>query len=517
MIKDLEFVTPESEGLPSAAVLDLLDFFDEERINMHSFMLARHGKILAEAYYKPFDENFMHRLYSCSKSIVAMAVGRLVGEGLISLEDTLLSYFPEFSPSDPEQRRTTVEDALKMTLPFVGSHYSRLPGERGVGKLISDGWDSAYFSDRHPTVKLPGTIFDYHSHTSYILGLLVERVSGMTFLDYLRPIFDKIGVSRDIRCVNSPDGHPWGSSGVICTMRDFAKIGELLLNKGEYLGEQLLPRDYMERATSSLTDTLHDGGYSLSGRGYGYQIWTEAYGYGMHGLGGQFVFCFPDKDFMFVCNADTQDSVGNRMEMIYHCVSRLYKRLDTASESADEDRARLCERLKTLQVNRSFGAAHSPLEACFAGKEFALGKNPMGITRLSIEFSEDAGVLRYDTPRGERELPFGLGCYRDILFPEDHYYDMTIKRSGGRCPRALSTGSFLRENKLLINVDIIDNSLATLGIVIELSDNSISLKMTNTAEEFLAEYRGYAIGRWLAAGNIRKEKTQMDVYHSKPG
>ena len=495
MVNDLLFVTPESEGLPSAAVLELLDFFEEERINMHSFMLVRRGKILTEAYYKPFDEHFMHRLYSCSKSIVALAVGRLVGEGLVSLDAPLLSYFPEFSPTDPEQRRTTVEQALMMTLPFVGSHYSRLPGERGVGRLISEGWDSAYFSDRHPTVKLPGTIFEYHSHTSYILGLLVERISGQTFLDYLRPVFDRIGVSRDIRCVSSPDGHPWGSSGVICTMRDFAKIGELILRKGEYLGEQLLPRDYMERATSSLTDTLQDGGYSLSRRGYGYQIWTEAYGYGMHGMGGQFVFCFPDKDFMFVCNADTQDSVGNRMEMLYYQVARMYKRIDTATGDAAEDYATLCERLKGLKIDRSFGAAHSPLEASFSAKEFTLTKNPMGISRLSLKFSEDRGVLIYDTPRGEKNIPFGLGDYLDILFPEEHYYDMTIKRSGGRCPRALSTGSFLRENKLLIAVDIIDNSLATLGIVIELSDGAISLKMTNSAEEFLEEYRGFAIGR----------------------
>ena len=495
MVNDLVFVTPESEGLPSSAVLELLDFFDEERINLHSLMLVRHGKILTEAYYKPFDEHFMHRLYSCSKSIVAMAVGRLVGEGLVSLDDALLSYFPEFSPSDPEQRSTTVEEALMMTLPFVGSHYSRKAGEAGYGRLISDGWDSAYFSDRHPTVKLPGTIFEYHSHTSYILGLLVERVSGKTFLEYLRPVFDKIGVSRDIRCVNSPDGHPWGSSGVICTMRDFARIGELLLRKGEYKGEQLLPRDYMERATSSLTDTLQDGGYSLSRRGYGYQIWTEAYGFGMHGMGGQFVFCFPDKDFMFVCNADTQDSVGNRMETIYHQVSRLYKRIDTVNDAAGEDYARLCDRIKGLQIDRAFGAAHSPLEAKFAEKTFTLDENPMGIDRLALEFSDDEGVLTYNTPRGEKRIIFGLGSYRDILFPEDHYYDMTIKRSGGRYPRALSTGSFLRENKLLINVDIIDNSLATLGIVIELVDGRISLKMTNSAEEFLEEYRGFAIGR----------------------
>ena len=494
MVKDLICVAPESEGLPSSAVLEFLDFIKEERFNMHSFMLVRNGKILTEAYYKPFDKDFMQRLYSCSKSIVAMAVGRLVGEGLVSLDDRLADYFPEFEISDPYQRATTVEDALKMTLPFVGSHYSRLPGEAGEGRLISDGWDRAYFSDRHPTVKLPGTIFEYHSHTSYILGLLVYRITGKTFLEYLRPVFDRIGVTENIRCVCSPDGYPWGSSGVICTLRDFAKIGELLLNKGEYEGEQLLPRDYMERATSPLTDTLHDGAYTTSKKGYGYQIWVEEYGYGMHGLGGQFVFCFPDKSFMFVCNANTQDSIGNRMELLYPAVARMYKRITDAPLSVGDDYRSLSERIKGLRIDRAFGAAHSPIESAVHGKRYLLSKNSMGVKWLKLEFSRDTGRLIYENPRGVKEIQFGLGDYCDIIFPEEHYYDLTIKRPGGRGLRALSTGSFIRENKLLISVDVIDNSQANLGIAIELVGDSLSLRMTNTAEEFLAEYRGFAIG-----------------------
>ena len=126
MVNDLIFEAPESSGLPSRAVLDFLDFISETRINLHSFMLVRDGKILTEAYYKPFDKNSERRLYSCSKSIAALAVGALVGDGLVSLSAPLASYFPEFSPKDEQFLKTTVEDALKMTLPFVGTSSRRI-------------------------------------------------------------------------------------------------------------------------------------------------------------------------------------------------------------------------------------------------------------------------------------------------------------------------------------------------------------------------------------------------------
>ena len=98
MIKDLVFVSPESEGLSSEKILKFLDIVNGEKLNLHSFALARHGKIMAEGYFKPFDKDFRHRIYSCSKSFVALAVGKLIGDGYVKLSDKIIDYFPEYKP-----------------------------------------------------------------------------------------------------------------------------------------------------------------------------------------------------------------------------------------------------------------------------------------------------------------------------------------------------------------------------------------------------------------------------------
>ena len=322
-MNDFEFCLPEEEGLASEKVIEFIDYIKRTRINLHSFMLLRHGKVLVEAYYKPFDKYTKSRLYSCSKSIVSLAVGLAVDNGLISLNAPIISYFPEIKKPDPQMASVTVKDVLTMTVPQWATSYRRLPDEPGNSIVLNSGWTEAFFSSRFSIEKPAGKLFLYNSAASYILCDLVKHISGKDFLEYLRPVFDKIGVSKDIECVLSPDGVEWGSSGVICTMRDFAKIGSLILEKGSFKGEQLISREYMEAATSKQIDTVFDGGAMPKHYGYGYQIWDEPFGYGLHGLGSQFAFCFPDKDFLFVCNSNTENSAGYRQAELYDAAARL--------------------------------------------------------------------------------------------------------------------------------------------------------------------------------------------------
>ena len=277
MIKDLVFVSPESEGLSSEKILKFLDIVNGEKLNLHSFALARHGKIMAEGYFKPFDKDFRHRIYSCSKSFVALAVGKLIGDGYVKLSDKIIDYFPEYKPVaiDDLVKEITIEDCLTMrvSLPTT-SYYSRddikyLPLEKD--------WAKSFFC-RYKSIKPNGCSFDYNTSASYILGVLVEKLTGKTFLHYLNPVFEKIGVATDLECVQSPDGFSHGGSGVLITLRDYLKVSELMMHKGEYNGEQLLPRDYMENATANLVETVIDGAYGDDCRGYGYQIWQAPEG-----------------------------------------------------------------------------------------------------------------------------------------------------------------------------------------------------------------------------------------------
>ena len=491
MVNDLNFVTPESEGIPSEAILDFIDFFEELRVNVQSFIIVRHGNIVAEGYYKPFDKDSVKRIYSCTKSVVSYAVGKLYGEGLVDLNAPLVSYFPEIKNPHPEMAKVTVEDALKMCVPQSKCPYVL---DKAVGDTITvdGGWTANYFSGKNVIDKPHGRMFRYSSQSSYILGDMVKRITGKDFLDYLRPELDAIGVAKDIRCVRCPDGVQWASSGMIITTRDFAKLGELLLTHGEYKGKQLLPRDYMERAVSKLVDTNHVGSITPGKFGYGYQMWQEPYGFGMHGMRGQVVHCFPDKELMVVITSNESDYA----DKLYYAASRVYKKISDAPLAENKEAfGRLSEKLSSLKINRSYGAAHSALEEKINGVTYRLGDNKMGITDFRLEFGEREGCFIFNMKGEEKKLPFGYGEYVDTTFPDKTFYDLTMNREGGRELSTISTGSWGMPDRLLIVADIIDNTPGTLGIALEFYGDEVALQMTSIGEAILSEYDGNTSGR----------------------
>jgi len=493
MIKDLIFEKPEQEGLASEKIHEMLDFFEEWKINVHSFLIARRGKILAEAYAPPFDKEFKHRLYSCSKTFVAVAVGKLIGEGKLRLEDKLCSFFPEYTDGEVLNewvKDITVKDALTMSVPFIEDGYINAKG--GPTKFKTENWARSFFSGEFASVKPNGTWFSYNTSATYQLNVLVEKLTGMPFLEYLRPELEAVGI-KDIECVKSPDGYSWGGSGVICRLRDFAKFAELLMNKGEANGKQLLPREYMEQAISKQTDTLLDGGYGLD-TGYGYQIWVNKYGFGLHGMAGQFAFCFPDKDFMFVCNSDTLNSRDGYKDKFLHCATSLYRSLSDEELPESDGYTRLQERLKNFSLVLGFGEKDSPLRKKVNGVKYRLRENPMNIRFVEFNWTGDRGVLRYENERGEKEIPFGMEYYEQFDFPETHYYDKQVAVGAGRGLKSLSAGSWISENRLLIRVNAVDWSMGHLGIIADFKENLVALKFTKTAEEFLWEYNGCAVG-----------------------
>ncbi len=491
-VQDLVFATPESEGLSSECILRFIEIVKKHKINLHSFMIVRHGHILAEGYYKPFDENFGHRIYSASKTFVSLAVGRAIGEGKLKLTDSLVDYFPEYEIDENRKwlKETTVEDALKMSVPMLtDTYYDRKHKE----------WAWTFFN-RQSDLKPAGTVFNYNTSGTFILDVLIEKITGMTFLEYLRPVFDKIGVSRDIWCVKSPDGYSWGGSGVVTTLRDLAKVGELLLHKGEYKGEQLLPRDYMERATSKQISNLFANNYSqLMGAGYGYQIWINEVGYSMYGMGSQLVFCFPDKDFMFVCQGDTQSGNDGCPSFLYNLVRYgLYDELKDEPLLANESEAeRLKNTLDNLELNTDFGENHSDFEKEIDGVKYVLRENPMGWKWFRFDFFGDEATLTYENARGEKHIRFGLGKYLQGTFPESHYYDKQVDTPANRELNALFIGNWMEEKKLLIRNYIVDTNFGNCFMTFGFKGDEVGLLFSKSAEFFMDDYFGFGGGERL--------------------
>ena len=193
MVNDLIFCSPEAVGLDSTRISKFIERLKERKVNLHSFLMVRDGKIFTEAYYKPFHKDFMHRLYSSSKTYVAIAVGALIGEGRLRLDEKIVDLLPEYVEKIQHKwmQECTVEDALKMSVPMLTDTYFELDYQE---------WAWTFFN--HPTrseaLKPAGTVFNYNTSGSFILSVLVEEITGKDFLGYLRPIFDKIGVSEDM-------------------------------------------------------------------------------------------------------------------------------------------------------------------------------------------------------------------------------------------------------------------------------------------------------------------------------
>ena len=306
-------VSPESQGVPAAAVAAFLEGLKELALPMHSVLLVRRGALLAEYYAEPYPADVPHRIYSASKSFVALAVGLLVGEGKLSVRDRLAVYFPEKVPLDADALvlETTVEDLLRMAPPFSDESYDSLKGD------VVESFFRA--ETTHPA----GTIFCYNAASPAVLTALVEKLAGEPMLSYMWPrLLKPLGFSPRTWCVKMPQGLSWGASGIMCTPRDLAKLGVLLLNKGVWEGRRLLPEEYVRAACGRQLDSDAENTGTESGFGYGYLIWrTRHSGFAFCGMGSQYLVCLPKEELVLVTTGDTQ-AVRGGSDALLNCFWR---------------------------------------------------------------------------------------------------------------------------------------------------------------------------------------------------
>jgi CubicO group peptidase (beta-lactamase class C family) len=288
----------EEVGIPSKAILNFIKQLEENKVNIHGFMMLHEDKIFAEGYWKSYDRNSEHRMYSAGKSFTSIAIGLLQSEGKIKITDNICDYFKDKLPSErvhPYIAKTTIRNMLMMETPHKTTTYKRYDG---------DDWVKSFFvlEPAYP----PGTIFSYDTSSTHVLSALVERVSNKSLMDYLREkLLNYMDFSNEARFLVDPMGVSQGGSGLICTISDLAKVAYLCTNNGFYKGKQLIPLDYLKEATSKQTDTSMQPVIDER-QGYGYQFWqSRNNGFMMYGMGGQLAVCLPQHKITFVTMADT--------------------------------------------------------------------------------------------------------------------------------------------------------------------------------------------------------------------
>lgn len=478
-------VAPEAVGIASADVRRFYERLEEHGLSTHGVLLARGDRIFSEAYYAPFTEKTKHRMYSVSKTFVGAAVLLCIQDGLLTLQTPIAGFFPNYPP---ERTGDTVESLLCMETTMEDRGWWFESG-------CCDRTDTCFCKDPQ---KLPMTQFDYDSQGSYLLGVIVERLTGKPFLTFLQErVLNEIGFSRDAYCLRVPGGHSFADSGVMCTPRDLLLFARLLMNGGSMNGKQYLRRDLVERMTEPRVCT-NDLGFRTSGSyGYGWQIWgAPRGGFAMFGMGGQFALCLPKRDLIFVITSDDQGNAVFREQIFDAFYDRIDDRLsDEPLCECPEAVADLREYERSRRLFALSGPAKRDLLEQIDGKRYVCRENPMGIRWFRLSFADTVGTLDYENGRGKHRFSFGLGYNLFAPFPdEDAQTEVATVRAVGKRYRAAFSADLPEERKLRIRVQIIDEYLGNLAMVFGFSENGCAtVRMCKSAEAFLDGYQGSLI------------------------
>ncbi|MCZ4609317.1 serine hydrolase, partial [Streptomyces sp. Lzd4kr] len=300
--RELPSSTPAAQGVDATGVLAFLDALDAApTIGPHSLMIMRHGQLVASGWWAPYTAERPHLLYSISKSFTAAAAGIAVGEGLIRLDDPVISYFPELDAdiTDPRSRAMLVRHVASMATGHETDTIAEAR-ERDLENLVR-GFLLV------PPQQDPGTVFAYNQPATFTLSAIVQRTSGQSLTEYLRPrLLDPLGIG-EIAWLRHRSGQELGFSGLHATTDAIARLGQLYLNGGVWEGERLLPESWVAEATR--VQIANAGGMPGDDwqLGYGFKFWMSRHGYRGDGAFGQFCIVLPEHDAVIATTADTWD------------------------------------------------------------------------------------------------------------------------------------------------------------------------------------------------------------------
>ena len=297
-------VTPESVGIESKGILDFIHDVKKHGIEQHSLMVIRHGKCCAKGWWKPYGPQYLHPVYSFSKSLTATAIGFAEQEGILSLDEKLVDIFSDQLPEQISDnlKEVTLEHLLTMSC----GHETEIENKE------TEGWVRMFLAN--PFLHKPGTFYKYNTAGTNMLSATLKKKTGKDLIEFLRPrLLDPLGIS-EIYCARTPgeDSVEHGGGGMKLRTEDMAKFTYFLLHRGEWEGKQLLRTSWFDRACVKQIETLHDSENHTGdwGMGYGYQCWmgTQAGSFRADGAYGQFGLVYPALDLIVVMTTATEQT-----------------------------------------------------------------------------------------------------------------------------------------------------------------------------------------------------------------
>jgi len=392
-------VSPESQGVSSRQILNWIRLCERPGYCLHGFVIRRHGKVIAEGSWAPFDTlNRPHALWSHSKTFTATAIGFLADEGKLDLDERVIRILPDKVPASPSEnlRQLRVRDVLTMNL---GAGRTDAENDDPAGD-----WEKALLATKYDDP--PGTVFRYDSGATYLLSAIVGRKSGTTTMDYLREkLFEPLGICN-VWSSTSPSGTPCGGWGMRMTTRDISKFGQLLLDRGMWQGRPLLSSRWVDLAGTYQTASLTSRGGDVA-QGYGFQCWRSLHGYRADGAFGQFTLVLPELDAVVSLHAAQQDQ-RDELKLVWSDLLPAFREGVLPENQVDCATLREACRTLTFRTPQSgVGKADSRL----FGVTYAVTKN-RHISSVRLAEEGDGWRMTFVTPAGEYAVPVGRGAYK---------------------------------------------------------------------------------------------------------
>lgn len=423
----LQRSTPEHQGVASPAILQFVEALQSQLQEIHSMMLLRHGKVIAEGWWSPYGHEHPHMLFSLSKSFTSTAVGLAVAEGHFSIDDPVLSFFPEESPVDRDELLAAmrVRHLLSMSTGQAVDTWSNM-----VDRPDGD-WIRGFLEV--PVVHTPGTHFVYNTGTTYMLSAIVQKTTGMKLIDYLQPrLFEPLGIDG-ATWTESPQGITAGGIGLSAKTEDIAKFGQLYLQKGLWQGRQILPEAWVEAATTSQISNS-DGVQPDWSQGYGYQFWRCRHNaYRGDGVFGQYCIVLPEQDAVLAITGgldvfDMQQPLDLVWEILLPAME---------VDSLDDDSAahtHLTDKLNSLRMLPVVGEVDSPVASSVSGRIYAADANELALQTITLSFAETSCEITLETDEKQETIPCGIGTWQrsqTALFEQPFLFHHALVATSG--------------------------------------------------------------------------------------
>jgi CubicO group peptidase (beta-lactamase class C family) len=396
---------PEAEGVSTQGILDFLDAIAKSRHEFHSFMFLRHGRVIAEGWWNPYSPDLKQTMYSLSKSFTSTAVGFAVSEKRLTVNDKVISFFPEYLPDTVTQFLTAmkIKDLLCMSA-------GQDPDQTHIIVKNDSNWVKAFLA--LPVVNAPGTKFHYNSLATYMLAAIVQKVTGMKEMDYLTPrLFQPLGI-QGIDWAVDPMGRNTGGWGLRIKTEDMAKFGQFYLQKGKWNNKQLLPEAWVEEATSVKIEQKPDAPQIMRDtsdwvQGYCYQFWRCRHqSFRGDGAYGQFIVVMPGQDAVVAFTSESHN-LQDELNLVWkYLLPAMHKNNFPANKAAEE---KLKQRLTTLALPLPHKVNDPPVALTISGKVFTFEPDERHLRNMLLRFMKDSCRVTLQIGQATYRLMFGSG------------------------------------------------------------------------------------------------------------